>query len=242
MAWMAVAVNQTAQWHGLARELTLSAGARAGLPSAWLWPVLWGSVAAAFAVRLTIEMRRSPLAIMLFWTGGLAWMAAVLVQPGMLDSFEPNARTMLLAGLTLTGQWTILWAHVAYARHVLLDAHGLIAPRVAPKRPRLAKKTSKASEGSESSVSAPAASVSRSAAAQARRANAAAAKEATSSTSAAMPAKTAAAAKPAAAPARLGMVADDEDADDEDNSAQGNSRAERKRLRRQQRGQMRDAA
>ena len=36
---------------------------------------------------------------------------------------------MLVAGLTLTGQWTILWAHMAYARHVLLDAHGLLAPR-----------------------------------------------------------------------------------------------------------------
>ena len=123
----------------------VASGSRVGLNQDWLWPVLCGVVAVACAARLTIEMRQSTLSLALLWTGGLAWLAAVICSPLTIGSLEPASQTMLVAGLALTGQWTILWAHMAYARHVLLDAHGLLAPRTIVRRPRLAKRTRKES-------------------------------------------------------------------------------------------------
>ena len=39
LAWMALAVNQTAQWDDLMRAVVLHCGARVGLDQDWLWPV-----------------------------------------------------------------------------------------------------------------------------------------------------------------------------------------------------------
>jgi hypothetical protein len=262
LAWMALAVNQTAQWDDLMRAVVLRAGSRVGLNRDWLWPVLCGSVAAACAARLTVEMRRSVLSLALLWTGGLAWLAAVLCPPLAIGALNPESQTMLVAGLTLTGQWTILWAHMAYARHVLLDAHGLLAPRVAATRPRLAKRTRKVAATRDSvNDAAVAESSPRGNAATARRpAGETMSAERQANDSATAPAKAAMAAKPAVSPGaapsakpvspakaasqadvRLG-VHDDDDESDDDSSDRGLSRAERKRLKRQQRGQIRNAA
>jgi hypothetical protein len=258
LAWMALAVNQTAQWDDLMRAVVLHAGSRIGLDRAWLWPVLCGGVAVACAARLTVEMHRSALSLALLWTGGLAWLAAIVCPSLATGALEAESQTMLVAGLTLTGQWTILWAHMAYARHVLLDAHGLIAPRVVSMRSRLAKRTRKVAAARAASSEAPAAeNPTRTTAATARRpAGENTPAERQASDSATSPEKVAIGAKPAVSPAaaasakttapataaatRLGVHADDDDSDD-DASDRGLSRAERKRLKRQQRGQVRNA-
>lgn len=49
LAWMALAVNQTAQWDDLLRTLVLHAGARIGLNQDWLWPALCGGMAVVCA-------------------------------------------------------------------------------------------------------------------------------------------------------------------------------------------------
>ena len=145
---------------------------------------------------------------------------------------------MLFAGLALFGQWTILSAHLAYARHVLLDAHGLIAPPAESRRRRLGQRKPKSAELQPASE--PAASERRTAVATGGKAPAAAASKPT--------AAPVAVAKPAASPqpatgARLGVVAQkSDDQDDDDDALQNLSRAERKRLKRQQRSQFRDAA
>ena len=203
-------------------------------------------------------MRRSALSLALFWTGGLAWWSAVLFPALAAGALEPASQTMLVAGLTLSGQWTILWSHIAYARHVVLDAHGLLAPRTATTRPRLAKRTRKVATAqatpadaaiAESSTrgttavgrraAAETASAERQASDSAPAKVAAVSKPAVASGAAAA-AKTAPTAKPASpAGVRLGVHADD---DSDDASDRDLSRAERKRLKRQQRGQVRNAA
>ena len=253
LAWLALAVNQTAQWDDLLRAVVLRTGTHVGLNQNWLWPVLCGSVAVACAARLTAEMRRSALSLALLWTGGLAWLAAVLCRPLAIGAFEPGSQTMLVAGLILTGQWTILCAHMAYARHVLLDAHGLLRRAHRTTRPRLARRTRKVTAAREPSAGVPAAAAAAGAAVKPRRPSAGQTirpvpakvtmptKPAVSTTAPAA-AKTVAQAKPAPpAGVRLGVPADDEESDD-DSSDRGLSRAERKRLKRQQRGQVRNAA
>ncbi|HEY1784556.1 MAG TPA: hypothetical protein VGG30_03375 [Pirellulales bacterium] len=255
LAWMALAVNQTAPWDELMRAVVLRAGSRIGLNHDWLWPLLCASTAMACAARLTIEMRRSALSLALLWTGGLAWLAAVLCPVLAIGAHEPASQTMLVAGLTLTGQWTILWAHMVYARHVLLDAHGLIAPRSVVTRPRLAKRTRKVATSRTAAEGAVAESSARGNSAAARRpaAETSATERASNDST---PAKVAAASKPAVAPTaaknapaaksappadvRLGIHADD-DSDDE-SSDRSLSRTERKRLKRLERGQVRNAA
>ncbi|HTU25027.1 MAG TPA: hypothetical protein VMF30_06500 [Pirellulales bacterium] len=255
LGWLALAVNQTAPWDELARAVVLRGGARIGLSASWLWPVVSSGLIAACAVRLSIEMRRSILSLVLFWAGGLAWLAGALTPALAGETVGPQSLAMLVAGLTLTGQWTILWSHLAYARHVLLDAHGLIEPRTSVARPRLARRTRKAAEKAEAASES---SAHRGAAAQRReeRETPAAQRAATSAASHAAPApakaavaikpaatpaaKSTAPAKPAAAAVRIGT--DEEDDEDDDASDRGLSRAERKRLKRQQRGQMRNAA
>ncbi len=157
-------------------------------------------------------MRDSLLSLALFWLGGLAW-AGALVGPRLAAGpADSSAQTMLFAGLALFGQWTILSSHLAYARHVLLDAHGLIAPPAESRR-RLTRRKPKSAELQPASE--PATSERRAAVATGGKAPAAAA-----SKPAAAPV---AVAKPAASPqpatgARLGVVdqkSDDQD-DDED--------------------------
>ncbi|HEX4145384.1 MAG TPA: hypothetical protein VHY91_17905 [Pirellulales bacterium] len=252
LAWMALAVNQTAQWDDLMRAVVLNAGSRVGLNQDWLWPVLAGSVLLGCAARMTIEMRGSALSLALFWTGGLAWFAAVLCPWLAIAGLQPESQTMLVAGLTLAGQWTILWAHLTYARHVLLDAHGLLAPRVATTPARRVKRLRKTAAVREDSAHATVAESSpRGSASAGRPTNDLASPSAKVTTAtkpavapaAAVPAKTAAPAKPvAAAGVRLGVHEDDDDDSDDDSSDRNLSRAERKRLKRLQRGQIRTAA
>ena len=71
-------MNQTAHWDDLMRAVVLRTGARIGLNHDWLWPVLCGTLALACAARLSVEMRRSRLSLALLWTGGFAWLAAVV--------------------------------------------------------------------------------------------------------------------------------------------------------------------
>jgi hypothetical protein len=252
LAWLVLAVNQTAPWDDLVRELTERGAARIGLARAWLWPAVCCGLALVAAVRLSIEMRDSRLSLALFWLGSLAWAAALAAGRLTIGSLEPEAQTMLVAGLTLIGQWTILSAHVAYARHVLLDAHGLIAPRAESRRPRLGRRKQKPA------VEKPAAGVQHTAAASGAKAPGAAASKPVVAPAKPTAAPATAASKPTAAPAvtakpiasaqtpsagRLGVVAQKSDEDDEDDpSLRQLSRAERKRLKRQHRGQFRDAA
>jgi hypothetical protein len=232
LGWMALAVNQTAPWDELVRELTMRMGARVGLNQDWVWPLLCVTAAVAVAVRLTIEMRGSRLSLALLWTGGLTWTAALVCA--RLD-LAVDQQTMLVAGLTLAGQWTLLAAQVAYARHVLLDAHGLLTPRLTAPRPRLARRTRKSAAAAGADEPA---STERQAAANAKTTPAPAAKPAAA---AAAPTKVAAPAKvQAQPPARLGVLA--EESDEDDDSDRQLSRAERKRLKRQQRDSYREAA
>ena len=92
LAWMALAVNQTAQWDDLLRERRARTGTRIGLDQDWLWPVLWGGVAMACAARLSIEMRQSALSLALLWAGGLAWLAAILCRPLAIGRCRPSRK------------------------------------------------------------------------------------------------------------------------------------------------------
>ena len=179
------------------------------------------------------------LSLTLFWLGGLAWAAALAGPQLLAGPADSTARTMLFAGLALIGQWTILSAHVAYARHVLFDAHGLIAPRAEPRRPRLGRRKPKRTP--EQPESEPATSERRPAAVAASKAPAPTASKPAATSPLVTAAKPAASTPPPAA-GRLGVVAQKSDDEEDDDSLPNLSRAERKRSEARAASQFRDAA
>ena len=137
LGFMALAVNQTADLDALLREMVEQVAARLGAAQAWIWPALCLAVGLACLTRFSFEVRRSRGALALGWLGAIEWLLAS-TGVGWLKVELAASRVMLVVGLKLLGQMTILAAHVAYARYVLLDAHGLLAVRVKSRRERVA--------------------------------------------------------------------------------------------------------
>jgi hypothetical protein len=128
--WILASTQATAGWMeafaGLMVGLTHWAGPYDGI--AWrLAPV--ALVLTPVAVRLLLDMRDSRLSAALFATGGAMWIAVVLFQEGILSIANPHVQTMAQAALAMSGDLCVLSAMAWHARFVLLDAQGGLSPR-----------------------------------------------------------------------------------------------------------------
>jgi len=128
--WILASAEATAGWMatfaGLMVRLTHWAGPYDGI--GWrLAPV--ALVLAPVAVRLLLDMRDSRLSAGLFAAGGTMWVAVLLFREGILSIETPLAQTMATAALAMSGDVCVLSAMVWHARFVLLDAQGALSPR-----------------------------------------------------------------------------------------------------------------
>ena len=98
----------------------------------WLAP--WSLVLLYLGLRMLFDVRacRTATVSLLAACGGLI---AAFVLPQIQLGIESAQTTMLTAGCSLVGTWLLFFAHTAFARHVLLDAHGQLPLRIPkPKR------------------------------------------------------------------------------------------------------------
>ncbi len=238
LGFLLLAVNQTADVDDLLGEVVDLAARCAGVSSPWIWPGLCATVWLACVARLSFELCRSRSGLLIGWLGAIAWLASTNAF-GLLDLESPTLTIMLAVGLKLFGQLTILAAHTAYARYVLLDAHGLLPARGAaePSGTRRRRKRGEAAadeeaqSGETTKSTAPARTDLDPPLIAARQS----ATTAPSRSEADRPV-TASFARPAATAAASSSQPSDSDGDEDDDDAAANrglTRAERKRLRRE---------
>jgi hypothetical protein len=102
------------------------------------------------SLRMAIEMRRSRGAIVLLGLGLLFFAIAATVQLGwLLQASELSLQAVVAA--SLAAHWLVWASSLVYARHVYLDAQGLLIPR-----PARAKKAASKEVESKKPVDAPA--------------------------------------------------------------------------------------
>ncbi|MDZ4819624.1 MAG: hypothetical protein SGJ20_11685 [Planctomycetota bacterium] len=208
----------------------------------WLGPV--GLLTVSLAIRLALDVRVSRLAITCLTLGTLFWTTALVMQ--LMSAVDQYPELVLVqAGLRLTGQSTLLFGFLGYARYVVLDANGELPVRVSrAKREKKARTDADDSDNSEEEATPKAAGTS-SRVDSAHASNSSASNSSTGKTSdgvgsfsannsSTVPTRS----KPIfgnAASTQSRSEPDDDDESDDDVRGGKLSRAERKKLRRQQR-------
>jgi hypothetical protein len=139
--WAAVAcliasANNVAPVHALLADLLTHYSGWGALRGGAVWwlalagiPLMW------IALRAVLESRESVSAVLLMASSFCAYMAAITSFLGWLPGVEPMWEPLVTGGIALLGHWLVLTAVVSYARHVVLDAQGLIPTKqAAPQR------------------------------------------------------------------------------------------------------------
>jgi hypothetical protein len=136
-AWLVMSIDATANIHSpFAQGMALATGWTLSGDTAIWWIGVWGAVLSILGLRLTFETRECRTAMFAYLTVAACWLAALCVELELV-AFGAHA-TLVAAGCRLVGQITLLFATCIYARHVLLDAEGLITIR--PLKPKREKK------------------------------------------------------------------------------------------------------
>ncbi len=155
-AWLVMSIDATANLHApFSQAMTLVTGWTPPGSIALWWIGVWGMIVAILGVRLMLETRECRTAMFSFISALSMWVVALAIGNNWLTVGQHA--NLIEIGCRLVGQLTLLMSVVVYARHVLLDAEGLITIREPkPKREKPAKRpkeTSKSPDGDESSKS-----------------------------------------------------------------------------------------
>lgn len=138
--WFLMSADETAQLHVALKDamIALTGAPLAGDGSIW-WILFYSLVLGVIGLRLLLDMRECRLSFAVLLLVAVANVGAVLTHVGVL-SFEPDVpHAMLEQGLQMTGDFLLLLAMMLHARHVTLDAEGLLPKR--EKKVREPKKT-----------------------------------------------------------------------------------------------------
>lgn len=129
-AFLALSVEQTTALSRLGQALVaaINHGQRLG-ENPVVWTVACAVVVGLFGLRILVEIRLS-------WAASLAWLVgcaslvgALLVERGWATAGDLALQTMAAAGCRMLGHLLLLTSIGLYARHVMLDAEGLLPVR-----------------------------------------------------------------------------------------------------------------
>ncbi|HZZ29209.1 MAG TPA: hypothetical protein VFE46_14520 [Pirellulales bacterium] len=158
IAWLVMSIDATANLHTpFALAMARATGWSMLAGSAIWWIGIWGGIVGILALRLLLEVRESRLATLGFTLVFSLWAAALATDYGWLhlgQSQQLSAPLMAIGG-RLVGQVTLFFTIALYARHVLLDAEGLLSVRQRkPKREKAPKKPKASPAAEEKSATA----------------------------------------------------------------------------------------
>lgn len=130
MGWLLASVDSVA---GLRESLREVAVATTGISpvgdgSVW-WLLGYGLLIGGVGMRLLFDMRRSWLALVMLTLAGLSYGVVLAMRYKWLELPEPMAQVLLQHGCLMGGNFLTLLAIGLHARHVVLDAEGLLPVR-----------------------------------------------------------------------------------------------------------------
>jgi hypothetical protein len=126
-AWMMMSVDATANLHTPFSTAMARMTGWSMLGGGIWWIGVWGSVLTILALRLLLEVRECRTATLGFTLVFSLWAASLATDYGWLPGSEYAALEAI--GGRLVGQVMLLFSVAYYARHVLLDAEGMIKER-----------------------------------------------------------------------------------------------------------------
>jgi hypothetical protein len=128
--WLLASVDAVADLRTLVRvvcvHLTGQAGPGDGI--AW-WLAPWLLAVAFVALRASLDLRASWLALVSFLLALACWTIGFVLQGASVPLLGDMEAAMLRRGLSLGGDWLLFCSSMAYGRHVLLEAHGELPTR-----------------------------------------------------------------------------------------------------------------
>jgi hypothetical protein len=141
-AWLVMSIDATANLHApFSRALAHISGWSLLADGALWWIAVWGGILAILSLRLVLELRESRPAQGSVVGTNLLWVAALAIDYGWFPAIAPRHAATAAIGCRLLGQIALLLGVGVYARHVLLDAEGLLTHR--PSKPRREKPVKK---------------------------------------------------------------------------------------------------
>jgi hypothetical protein len=266
--WLVMSIDGVADLRGALRALGVELTGRIGPGDGVLWWLApWAVLLLWLGLRMVLDVRACRTATASFVVG-IGGVAAGFILPQLSLSLANHQAVMIAVACSLLGRWLLFFGLVAFARHVLLDAHGQLPVRAAkPKREK--KKAEPATDDAAAAAggktagngakrrddlttridpphTAPYRPATSGIDLQLQRAagqsGSATRRETSGANVAARTPAAAASAKPAVSPTKSPpqFIGDDDDDDGESRQSHKLSRAERKRLRKQQRAERQD--
>jgi hypothetical protein len=146
--WLLMSLDETASLHeGFKEMMACLTGTRLfGDGSIW-WVTAYVFLLGAVGTRLLIDMRRCRLSTGAMIAAAVCYVAAVVVQMGLVMPESGAREVMVEEGAEMLGNLLVLLAMGLHARYVLLDAEGLL-----PKRRRRVVKVEVEEEEEEQEV------------------------------------------------------------------------------------------
>jgi hypothetical protein len=125
-----MSLDETASLHeGFKEMMVLLTGTRVfGDGSIW-WAAVYGFLLGAVGTRLLVDMRHCLLSSGAFVLTAACYALAVVTQLGWILPESGARGVMLEEGAEMVGNLMLLLAMGLHARHVILDAEGLLPPR-----------------------------------------------------------------------------------------------------------------
>jgi len=130
LGWLWMSLDATANLRQtIAGGLVALSGTRVVGDGAIWWLVPYGFFLGAVGTRLAVDMRRCVSSTATFVLAGGCYLAALAIRFGLIGMEQAAPRAMVLQGAVLSGNLLLLLAMGLHARHVLLDARGLLRRR-----------------------------------------------------------------------------------------------------------------
>jgi hypothetical protein len=128
--WFLMAADQAASLREAFRDLmiTLTGTPLLGNGTLW-WIILYALLLGAVGSRLLVDMRASLFAMSVLLAAALPHTFALAGRSGWILSPIGSREVILLTGAEMVGNLLLLAAMILHARHVILDAEGLLPHR-----------------------------------------------------------------------------------------------------------------
>jgi hypothetical protein len=155
-AWLVMSIDATANLHApFSRALAHITGWSMLVDGALWWIAVWGAILAVLSLRLVLELAECRPAQVAIVGTNLLWAAALAIDYGWFPAIPSQHAATAAIGCRLFAEITLLFGIGIYARHMLLDADGLLTHRPPkPRREKPAKKPKAEKQSATQSASA----------------------------------------------------------------------------------------
>ena len=130
MCCLLMSIDETAGLHeGFAGMMTQATGTPLLGDGAIWWLIPYGFLLGAVGSRLLVDVRRSRLSVAAMSTAAAGYLIAALIRLGWVMGQTGSKGIMVEEGAEMVGNLFLLLAIGLFARHVILDAEGLLPRR-----------------------------------------------------------------------------------------------------------------